>query len=490
MSEGASIARNAAWLTLATTLNKVLAFAAFAVVARYTGPEITGTYQFALSVTAIFVTLADLGMTSVVIRGIAAGRADGEKLLSAAIRMKLVLAPIAGLCALGYGLFRDANPVALACIGIAIFMMMADAFHLVLYGALRGRRNLRPEALGLLLGQVLTSGGAITAAILGVGPLGIITAYLVGSFWNVLWSGWHIRRLGIRLPAVGLSDFRLLLVEATPFAIAGVAVKLYSYTDSLMLEAYYGAVAVGVYAVPYKMTYAFQFIPLAFVAALYPALSAAWAEKRTEDMRRVFLGSLRLMAAIAFPIMAGLSALAPQLVPFVFGPQFVNSIPVLEVLPWVLLPIFMDFPIGSLLNASNRAAQKTAAMVGTMFINVVLNALLVPSMGPIGAAWAGVFSFCFLLSVGMFFTARDAGGWGALLSILGRGALAGAVSWLAWRFAGTYMPLFAAMCFGGAVSVLAAFALQLMTLEDVKWIRSLRKRAPQPEAETKKHEDV
>jgi O-antigen/teichoic acid export membrane protein len=72
MSEGASIARNAAWLTLATTLNKVLAFAAFAVVARYTGPEITGTYQFALSVTAIFVTLADLGMTSVVIRGIAA----------------------------------------------------------------------------------------------------------------------------------------------------------------------------------------------------------------------------------------------------------------------------------------------------------------------------------------------------------------------------------------------------------------------------------
>jgi O-antigen/teichoic acid export membrane protein len=378
----------------------------------------------------------------------------------------------------------------LGCIAIAIFMMMADTFHLVLYGALRGRRNLRPEALGLLCGQVLTSGGAIVAALLGVGPLWIVTAYLVGSAWNVGWSSWHVRQLGIHLPRVGLSDFKLLLREAAPFTIAGVAVKIYSYADSLMLEAFHGTAAVGIYAVPYKMTYAFQFIPLAFVAALYPALSAAWAEKRMDEMRRVFLGSLRLMAVIAFPIMAGLSALAPHLVPLAFGKQFLPSVGALQVLPWVLLPIFLDFPIGSLLNASNRASQKTAAMVGTMFLNVLLNALLVPPMGPMGAAIAGVCSFWFLLGIGFVFTAKDAGGWKPLLSILGRGLLAGVIAWIAWDMGGKYMPLFAAICFGAAISILSAFGLKLLTLQDLKWIQSLRKVKPVIESEAEDHADA
>lgn len=480
MPEGATIAKNAAWLTVATTLNKVLAFVAFTAVARIAGPGVTGTFQFALSVTAIFVTIADLGMTSVVIRAIAASRSDGTKLLSAALYAKLVLAPVAALCAMGYGLFRSSDPVTLGAIGVACFMMTADAFHLVLYGALRGRRNLRPEAQGLLIGQVITSGLAIAAAAFGYGPVGLAAAYLLGSLWNVGWSAAKVRGLGMAWPSVDLASVRTLLSEAVPFAVAGIAVKLYSYVDSLMIEAYHGNVAVAMYAVPYKMTYAFQFIPLAFVAALYPALSAAWAERRTEDLRRAFLGSLRFMVAIAFPITAGLSALAPRLVPFVFGPEYLAAIPAMAVLPWALLPIFMDFPVGSLLNGTNRAGFKTAAMVATVFVNVVLNAALVPRMGPLGAAWAGVFSFWFLLAIGLFFTVKDAGGWFALVSILVRGIAAAIVSWAAWRAVGDHMPLFAAMVFGAAVSILMAFLVRLVTTQDVQWVLSLRHRGTPP----------
>ena len=149
--------------------------------------------------------------------------------------------------------------------------------------------------------------------------------------------------------------------------------------------------------------------------------------------------------------------------------------------PEVLLPIFLDFPVGSLLNATHRAHLKTSAMVGTMVVNILLNTLLVPSLGPVGAAWAGVFSFWFLFLIGAVFTVRDAGGWLAYGSIIGRSLLAAAGSWAAWRIIGDGMPFAVACIFGGAVALVLALLLRLVTLDDLKFLVRLRGQSPAEE---------
>lgn len=476
MSYGSSVAKNAAWLGLATAMNKLLAFASYAIVARLVGPETVGTYFYGVSVTSVFVIISDLGMTPVVIRAIAAAREDGGRLLGAALRLKIALAPVAILAALGYGVLRNGSPETLATIAIACLVMTADTYHLALYGSLRGKQNLRPEATGMLVGQVLTALAAVSAALLRLGPQGLAAALLIGSLWNVLWAIGKTRQFNIRFVAPAWLDYRHLMTEAVPFALSGVAVKIYSYVDSLLIEAYHGAAAVGMYSVAYKMTYALQFLPLTFTAALYPALSAAWSKHEHDALRKTFIGSLRFMAAIGFALSAGLSALADRIIPLVYGPQYLGSIAAFGVLPWVLLPIFMDFPIGSLLNATHRAHLKTSAMLATMVVNVILNALLVPSYGPLGAAWAGVFSFWFLFFVGVFFSARDAGGWSVVGSILGRALIAAGVSWYAWRNVGMFMPFFPAAAFGAAVAVVSAFVLRLVTKDDVLFVLRLRRK--------------
>ncbi len=467
MALGQKVAKNALFLMAATAGQKLVAFVAFTVVARLVGPQTTGAYFYGVSVTSVFVTLSDLGMTPVVIRAIAGDKQEAHRLFGAAARAKLVLVPIAVLASLGYGMARGESANIMATIAVACIAMAADAFHLVLYGALRGRQDLRPEAYGMFIGQTLTGITAVTAAWSGYGSVGLAASLAVGSLWNVFWALYNLRKFGIGFTIPLVNDFKLLFHQALPFAIAGISVKVYSYVDSLMLQAFKGETAVGYYAVAYKLTYAMQFLPLTFTAALYPALAAAHANKEHEELRRVFLGSYRLMAAIGFPIAAGLSALAPRLIPFLYGAKFLGSIPAMSVLPWVLLPIFMDFPVGSLLNGSHRAHLKTTAMVATMLINTVLNAVLVPVYGPLGAAWAGVFSFWALLLIGMFFTYRDAGGAWPMVSILLRATLAAGVSWFVWFKIGAYMPLFMAAVFGAAVAILCAFAARLVTVKDL-----------------------
>ncbi|MFA4954516.1 MAG: flippase [Patescibacteria group bacterium] len=486
MSTGAKIAKNASWLVVAMSLSKLIAFLYFYVIARLLGPHVTGVFFFAVSITSIFTVIADLGVTQVIIRAVASARADAEKLYGAAVRLKLIMTPVAILVSLGYGLIKGADAVTMQAIALACLVMAADTFHLLMYGSLRGKQNLRPEALGMLVGQALTACFSISAAFLGWGPVGLVGGLLLGSAWNLGWAFFKTRTYNIHAAAITFADVSALMREALPFTVAGFAVKTYSYVDTLFIEHFHGITAVGIYAVAYKLTYALQFIPMTIMAALYPAFADAWSKHEHEKLRANFLGALRFMAFLGFSLSAGLSALAPRIIPLAYGDKFLAAIEPFRILPWVLLPIFMDFPIGSLLNATHRAHQKTIAMVATMLLNVGLNLILVPSYGPLGAAWAGLVSFTLLFLIGVWFTRRD-GGWLTMGSIVLRALVAAGLAWTVWKYLGDVLPFPVAFTLGTCAALILAFIFRLLTWQDLRFIKNLRKPA-QVQADI--HEDA
>ncbi len=489
MSHGKQIAQNAAWLMAATAAQKVVAFLTFTLIARLVGVEVTGRYFFAVSVTSIFVTLTDLGITPVVIREIAQNEQSGRLLLARALRVKWLLVPFGVLSALAYALLIGVDRPMLIAIALATLVMSCDAVSLLWYGTIRGKRQLRYEALGMFVGQLATAVVSLAAAWNHGGAIGLIIGLLAGSLWNVFWSVLQARRLGI-VPTAGDGwSIRRLFHAALPFALAGMFVKVYSYVDTLMLRQFHGDTAVGHYAVAYKVTYAFQFLPLTFVAALYPGMSAAYAAKEKKPLQDILSGSLRLMAIIAVPLTAGLSAFAPRFIPLIY-PKFIGSLEPMSILPWVLLPIFLDFPVGSLLNATHRAAKKTAAMGITMVANVLANALLVPTYGPAGAAWAGVGSFWILMFAGAWFVRKDFPGIGWAFSLLGRSLAVSALIWLGIREVTVGMPLPMAVLFAGAISLILLFVFRLLLISDVMMLlRWIKRRADAPEEVQEVHED-
>lgn len=469
MSHAKKIAENAAWLMIATTGQKAVTFVAFTAIARLVGAKITGEYFFVISITSIFVTLGDLGLTPVVIRELAADESRGRAALARALSLKAILVPLATFGAIGYAWLTNVPPQTLLAVALAaVFVMAADSVSLIWYAALRGRRELRYEAMGMFVGQCLTAAIGVTAAFLGWGVVGLVCALAAGSLWNLAWSIGKTYDLGIgpvakRMPAVA-DLFRFAL----PFALAGIFVKIYSYVDSLMIRHWHGASAVGQYAVAYKLTYALQFLPLTFVAALYPGMSNAAATDK-KALKPLLEGSLRLMMLASVPLATLLSALAPRLIPLLYGPAFSGAILPLQILPWVLIPIFLDFPIGSLLNATHRAGKKTTAMGITMVINVIANFFLVPRLGPTGAAVAGVISFWSLFLIGWWFIRKDvSNNW--LLWLLGRGLAVSIITWAITSWLTIPMLDAFAIIFAIAMVLVCSFAFQLFTVTDVKLV--------------------
>lgn len=398
------VARNTAFLTLASVGQKIIAFVYFLFVARIMMPEATGEYFLAISITVIFTVVADMGITAVVIREVAKNSSQAAARLSQALGIKIPLLVLSSIGAIATGAALGYDADLRYLIALACFVLSLDALHLLFYGVLRGFQLLRYEAFGIFAGQVVT--GMVGGLVLWLHPTLplLIVALVAGSLTNVLISSFYIvKRLGAQalVPTFELVEIKKLAWAAIPFALAAFFVKTYSYVDSILISKFLDTTAVGIYSIAYKFTYAFQFLPLAFTAALYPAMSAV-VGKDPEGLEHIFLRGMWYMAMLVTPIVLGIWTIAPEVV-LLAGREYTEAAVVLQILIFVLLPIFLDFPIGSLLNASGRQSTKTAIMGATMVINVVLNILLIPRFGILGAAYAAFACFICMFLLGMIF---------------------------------------------------------------------------------------
>jgi O-antigen/teichoic acid export membrane protein len=399
-----SIAKNTLYLTVASVGQKVLAFVYFMFIARVMKVDGTGAYFLSLSLTTIFSIVADFGLQPVIIREIAKGREVG-RLIKTVLGVKIPLMILAFLAVVTTSHLLGYDPLVQQLVLLAAVVMVLDSVSLTFYGILRGQQLLKYESVGVFVGQalILLFGGSVLYFAPSL-PL-LIVALMIGSSFNAIFSLIMVlRRFGIQslVPVWDNKFVKRVLRIALPFAMAGAFVKVYSYIDTIFLSQFIGESAVGIYAVAYKFTYAFQFLPLAFVAALYPGFSSLLVKDR-KKVARLFEDSMWYMMLLATPIVLGIFSIADFIVINFVGMEFFDSILPLRILIFVLFFIFLDFPIGALLNAADRQVTKTIIMGVTMVVNVILNLILIPIYGVIGATIAALGSFFVLFVAGLYF---------------------------------------------------------------------------------------
>ena len=302
------LAQNTFYLTLASVGQKVIAFVYFLFLARVMMPDLTGQYFLAVSITVIFTVVADMGITPVVIREIAKMPERAKEHLQHAVALKipLILMAMLGATLTGAALGYDVSLQRL--IMFASLILGLDAIHLLFYGVLRGYQALKYESIGIFLGMATT--GTLGGLVLWLSPSlpFLIAALLMGSVVNVMVSGTKIVRLlgwGALRPRWRRSELLWIMRTALPFALASIFVKVYSYIDTIFISKFLDTTAVGIYSIAYKFTYAFQFLPLAFVAALYPGMSAV-VGKDPAALKRIFNKAIWYMALLSAPIVFGL----------------------------------------------------------------------------------------------------------------------------------------------------------------------------------------
>ncbi len=475
MNKVANIAKNTSYLTLALIIQKIISFSYFIILARFLGLEALGQYYTAISFTTIFAIFIDLGFANALTREVAKDQNRASEWLRTVLAMKLMLAAGTIILALVVASFAY-NPALLVLIAVSAISMVLDSFTSTFFAVVRGFHNLKFESIASVIFQliVLLAGYLVMKA--GWPLAALLSTLVLASLFNFIFSATVVKKhlaLSIR-PSWNSERAKQIFNISWPFALYNVFQRLFTYLDSLLLGFIAGYGQVGLYQIAFKLIFALQFLPMAFTASLYPAMSAYWLSNR-EQLRTSFERAINYLLIVALPIIFGIFALADKIVPlFKAGPDAVWPLRISII---ALFFIFLNFPVGSLLNACDRQKRNTANMAVVTVISVILNLIFIPRWQALGASMTVLISNALMFILGLqsirgLIEYRPAKN----IKVLGQALLAAALMALVIYFGKEYMHIFAAVILGAVVYFIGLFLFGGLKKADiVSIISSLKK---------------
>jgi O-antigen/teichoic acid export membrane protein len=240
--------------------------------------------------------------------------------------------------------------------------------------------------LGITLSQSMLIAGFVLGLviILDQGIFGYFLGAVLGSFLTAIFGWYRVREyLDFSKPCWNL--WPQLLRFGAPFVPAGVGIYFMSTADRWFIQYYHSSGELGNYAVAAKFVLLLSFAVETFRQAWWPVSLDAM---HSEDGPNTFRTIARLYMGCACAGIVLLTFLSPWLVTTLTGPAYHDSWPIVGILAWQ--SVFYGFFLIS--SAGIWKAEKTYLnlhiMAGPAILGLILNWILVPAYGAIGAALA------------------------------------------------------------------------------------------------------
>jgi O-antigen/teichoic acid export membrane protein len=252
-----------------------------------------------------------------------------------------------------------------------------------------------------VVGLVLLGLGAV-GAMLGY-VAGFAAAALVGTY--VLVTRFYAGAARDDTPAPGL--LRRLVAYSAPLTATRAANVLDKRIDTILVGVILSPVAVGYYTVA-KQVSEFTAVPVsAFGFTVSPALGEQAAAGNVDRAARLYEESLRHVLLFYVPAATGLVLVAPPLVRHVFGTDYLPAVPVLQVFAGFIVVNAVNKVTNDGLDYLGRARSRAVAQGSMAGANAVLNVLLLPVLGVVGAAIATVLTYSVYTAANVYFIHQE-----------------------------------------------------------------------------------
>ena len=124
---------------------------------------------------------------------------------------------------------------------------------------------------------------------------------------------------------------------------------------------------------------------------MLPRMSSMLSDKKQEEADRLFMTTMEGVAATSIALSCGIAAIANEFIPFFFGPGFEACTAITIVFsPIILIKGFSVIIRTQYLIPMKMEKEFTKSVIGGAIVNLLLNFILIPKHGAIGAAVATV----------------------------------------------------------------------------------------------------
>lgn len=252
-----------------------------------------------------------------------------------------------------------------------------------IYSALSIARVLVGASLSIYYIVVLRRGveGLVTAGLIQAGLFSVVCVALLA----------RELRLTFCVPIL-----RRMLSMGVPIVPANLSSLAMTSADRYFLQHYSTSTEVGLYSVGYKIAMvvnlAVQAVQLAWPAQMFAIAKRPDAERQFARLLTYYL------AGIGFAGLA-LSVLAKEALTIMATPRFYGAYAVVPLVALSYIFYGVRFMTSTGMSIRNKMGYMAPTVFGAAVLNLVLNYLLIPGYGMMGAAWATVIAYFALLVV-------------------------------------------------------------------------------------------
>jgi len=287
---------------------------------------------------------------------------------------KWTTSPIDGIA---YQTFYGLAFYALTMLNIDVLRAMGKIYLSELF------RNILRYALFFVAVVVLVlthqTGLLVTGFLVNFGVLALASGFFILYFFST-----PAFRPGDQTQKVSTSS---ILKRSAPMAISATSFLLMQSLDVLMLKNYVDYESVAIYSVAVKLTLLVSVVLSSVNAVLGPQIAKDFNKNDVSALRLKIKKSTRSIFVSTTPIIIGLALLAQPILSL-FGPAYIQAHGALLILLAGQMVNAFCGSVGVYLNMTSKQIAFQWIIASAVVVNVILNGVLIPRYGMLGAAIA------------------------------------------------------------------------------------------------------
>lgn len=359
-------------------------------VARYLGPTQFGVFSYAIAFAALFSSIANLGLDSIVVRDLVRDPSRRDLYMGTAFWLKLtgsVIMLVAMACAIQLTSNDAATNLYIFIIGSGVIFQSFEVVDFYFQS-----RTLSKFVSVCKLAQLLISSLLKLCLIyMGADLVWFVLVSLTDQITLALslYLAYRSQNKGRFYHHFDLTLAKQLLRDSWPLIISGLVIMIYMRIDQIMIKEMLGEKEVGVYSVAIRISEVWYFIPMLLTNSLFPSIVNA--KKVSEELYYTRLQRLLTLLVWASMLVAvGVTFLSDWLVALLYGEAYKDAGQVLVIHIWAGVFVSLGVASGAWFTIENLQRYAFYRTALGAIINVILNMILIPLLGLIGAAIATV----------------------------------------------------------------------------------------------------
>ena len=378
---------NMRWLVSGRILQMAIALVINMITARYLGVNNYGIINYIASYVSFFTPICSLGLESIIIKELVDKPDHQGETIGTAMGMRMISSVFSMIAIMLFLLFVDRGNVMM--LGVALLQSMilvfntADLFEFWYQSRLESKVSVTVRTVGYLITAVYKIAILVFQKSIYwfafTNTLDMIIAFVLLNF--------AYRKSGGQKLTFNFATGKKMLKISYNFIISGLMVAVYAQMDKIMLGQMLDTYTVGLYSVGIYICSLWNFIPDAMIASLRPGIMAT--KKVNEE---TYIRKLKQMYALIIWISilyaVGVCVFSKYIILILYGKDFLGARAPLMIAVWYcgfsLLGSARDVWI---ICEGHQKYSKWFALIGAM-TNLILNLLLIPKIGMIGAAIA------------------------------------------------------------------------------------------------------